>query len=139
MVAVCGSSELDQELLERTRLGSIKPSPDKPASRTTPSLRDQLATYERRIIARTLAAAAGNRSRAAKLLGLSRTALFDRLKKYELATGWTTQRREAGAMPRRQFEGFPSATAHHARGTASRRLRSPPRRPVRGSIRNQLS
>jgi len=87
MVAVCGSSELDQELLERTRLGSIKPSPDKPASRTTPSLRDQLATYERRIIARTLAAAAGNRSRAAKLLGLSRTALFDRLKKYELATG----------------------------------------------------
>jgi len=32
------------------------------------------------------------------LLGLSRTALFDRLKKYELATGLTTQRREAGAM-----------------------------------------
>jgi DNA-binding NtrC family response regulator len=52
-----------------------------------PSLRDQLAAYERRIIARTLAAAAGNRSRTAKLLGLSRTALFDRLKKYELATG----------------------------------------------------
>ena len=87
MVAVCGSSELDQELLERTRLGSVKTSPDKPASRMTRSLRDQLAAYERRIIARTLAAAAGNRSRAAKLLGLSRTALFDRLKKYELATG----------------------------------------------------
>jgi two-component system response regulator AtoC len=87
MVAVCGSGELDLELLERTRLGSVKTSPDKPASRIAPSLRDQLAAYERRIIARTLAAAAGNRSRAAKLLGLSRTALFDRLKKYELATG----------------------------------------------------
>jgi two-component system response regulator AtoC len=87
MVAVCGSGELDLELLERTRLGSVKTSPDKPASRMTRSLRDQLAAYERRIIARTLAAAAGNRSRAAKLLGLSRTALFDRLKKYELAIG----------------------------------------------------
>ena len=87
MVAVCGSGEIDLELLKRTRLGSVNTSPDKPASRIAPSLRDQLAAYERRIIARTLAAAAGNRSRAAKLLGLSRTALFDRLKKYELATG----------------------------------------------------
>jgi DNA-binding NtrC family response regulator len=50
------------------------------------SLRDQLAAYERRVIARALAAAMGNRSRAARLLGLSRTALFDRLRKYELAT-----------------------------------------------------
>jgi two-component system response regulator AtoC len=87
MIAVCGSGEIDLELLKRTRLGSVDASPDKPASRIAPSLRDQLAAYERRIIARTLAAAAGNRSRAAKVLGLSRTALFDRLKKYELATG----------------------------------------------------
>jgi DNA-binding NtrC family response regulator len=87
MVAVCGSGEIDLELLKRTRLGSVNTAPDKPASRIAPSLRDQLAAFERRIIARTLAAAAGNRSRAAKLLGLSRTALFDRLKKYELATG----------------------------------------------------
>jgi two-component system, NtrC family, response regulator AtoC len=87
MVAVCDGGELDLELLERTRLGSIKASPDKPASRISLSLRDQLAGYERRIIARTLASAAGNRSRTAKMLGLSRTALFDRLKKYELATG----------------------------------------------------
>jgi transcriptional regulator with GAF, ATPase, and Fis domain len=87
MVAVCGCGEIDLELLKRTRLGSVNTSPDKPVSRIAPSLRDQLAAYERRIIARTLAAAAGNRSRAAKLLGLSRSALFDRLKKYELATG----------------------------------------------------
>ncbi len=87
MDLVCGSGEIDLELLKRTRLGSVNTSPDKPASRIAPSLRDQLAALERRIIARTLAAAAGNRSRAAKLLGLSRTALFDRLKKYELATG----------------------------------------------------
>src|SRR3954468_1910413 len=85
--AVCGSGEIDLELLKRSRLGSINTASDKSASRIAPSLRDQLAAYERRIIARTLATAAGNRSRAAKLLGLSRTALFDRLKKYELATG----------------------------------------------------
>src|SRR2546428_11112853 len=78
---------MDLELRKRPGLGSVNTSPDKPASRIAPSLRDQLAAYERRIIPRTLAAAAGNRSRAAKLLGLSRTALFDRLKKYELATG----------------------------------------------------
>src|SRR3954470_14017317 len=87
MIAVCGSGEIDLELLKRTRLGSVNTSPDKPASRIALPLRDQLAAYERRIIARTLTAAAGNRSRAAKLLGLSRTALFDRLKKYDLAPG----------------------------------------------------
>jgi DNA-binding NtrC family response regulator len=50
------------------------------------SLRDQLAAYERRIIARAMTAAMGNRSRAAELLGLSRTSLFERLRKYKVAT-----------------------------------------------------
>src|SRR6266481_4205500 len=79
--------EIDVGLLDRTRPGYVDASPEKPGSRNKLSLRDQLAAYERRIIARTLATAAGNRSRTARLLGLSRTALFDRLKKYELATG----------------------------------------------------
>ena len=87
IVAVSGGGEIDVDVLERTRLGSVNASAQKPESRSKPSLRDQLAAYERRIIARTLAAAAGNRSRAAKLLGMSRSALFDRLKKHELATG----------------------------------------------------
>ncbi len=87
VIALSGGGEIDVELLQRTRPGPAKASPDKPASRNEPSLRDQVAAYERRVIARTLAAAAGNRTRAARLLGLSRTALFDRLKKYALATG----------------------------------------------------
>ena len=86
-VALSGGGEIDVELLQRTRPGTVDASPEKPGSRNKVSLRDQLAAYERRIIGRTLAATAGNRSRAAKLLGLSRTALFDRLKKYDLATG----------------------------------------------------
>jgi transcriptional regulator with GAF, ATPase, and Fis domain len=87
VVALSGGGEIDVELLRRTLPGTVDASPEKQGSRNKLSLRDQLAAYERRIIARTLAATAGNRSRAAKLLGLSRTALFDRLKKYDLATG----------------------------------------------------
>jgi len=87
VIALSGGGEIDVELLQRTRPGPPNASPEKPASRNEPSLRDQVAAYERRVIARTLAAAAGNRTRAARLLGLSRTALFDRLKKYALATG----------------------------------------------------
>jgi transcriptional regulator with GAF, ATPase, and Fis domain len=87
VVALSGGGEIDVELLQRTRPGTVNASPETPGSRNKLSLRDQLAAYERRIITRTLVATAGNRSRAAKLLGLSRTALFDRLKKYDLATG----------------------------------------------------
>jgi len=86
LVAVSGGGEIDVGLLDRTRPGYVDASPEKPGSRNKLSLRDQLAAYERRIIARTLATAAGNRSRTARLLGLSRSALFDRLKKYELGT-----------------------------------------------------
>jgi two-component system response regulator AtoC len=86
VVAVSDGGEIDVEALERTRPGSASaPAPAETAER--PSLGDQLAAYERRIIARTLVAAAGNRSQTAKLLGISRTTLFDRLKKYDLATG----------------------------------------------------
>jgi len=87
LVAVSGGGEIDLGLLDRTCPGLADASPEKPESRIKLSLREQLAAYERRIIERTLAAAAGNRSRAARLLGLSRSALFDRLKKYQLATG----------------------------------------------------
>jgi two-component system response regulator AtoC len=87
VVALSGGGEIDVELLQRTRLGSADASPEKQLSKNKLSLRHQVAAYERRVIARTLAAAAGNRTRAARVLGLSRTALFERLKKYELATG----------------------------------------------------
>jgi transcriptional regulator with GAF, ATPase, and Fis domain len=87
VVALSGGGEIDVELLQRTRPGPANASLEQQAARNKLPLRDQLAAYERRVITRTLAAAAGNRTRAARLLGLSRTALFDRLKKYELATG----------------------------------------------------
>jgi transcriptional regulator with GAF, ATPase, and Fis domain len=87
VVALSGGGETDVELFQRTRPGSANAAPEKQASRNKLSLRDQVDAYERRLIARTLAAAAGNRTRAARLLGLSRTTLFERLKKYEITTG----------------------------------------------------
>src|SRR6266550_2470250 len=84
MVVVSGCREINLDALEASRLsrGSI----EAPRSMEPPSLRDQLAAYERRIIARAMTAAVGNQSRAARLLGLSRTSLFERLRKYKLAT-----------------------------------------------------
>jgi len=56
----------------------------KPTSKGTPSLREQIELLERSVIARTLAAVAGNQSEAARLLGLSRGTLMDRLRRYGL-------------------------------------------------------
>jgi two-component system response regulator AtoC len=50
------------------------------------SLREHLEAVERGFIARTLAASGGNQSEAARRLGLSRSALIDRLKKYGLSS-----------------------------------------------------
>jgi transcriptional regulator with GAF, ATPase, and Fis domain len=48
------------------------------------NLREQVDALERSIIARTLAAVAGNQSEAARRLGVSRTSLIERLKRYGL-------------------------------------------------------
>jgi two-component system response regulator AtoC len=85
MIAVCDTSVIDVEAWGGTRVASVNVEAAKPPSQDPLSLRDQLAELERRIIARTLEAVAGNRARAARVLGLSRSSLFDRLKKYELA------------------------------------------------------
>jgi two-component system response regulator AtoC len=53
-----------------------------PAPQDGLPLKDQLDAFERSLIARELSAASGNQSEAARRLGLSRSALIDRLKKY---------------------------------------------------------
>jgi len=99
MVIVSGSREIGLDMLEAGR--PSKGAADMPRSRQPLSLRDQLAAYERRIIARALTAAMGNQSRAARLLGLSRTTLFERLRKYNLATAVVP---DAGPRFRRAHE-----------------------------------
>ncbi|MFL5309841.1 MAG: sigma 54-interacting transcriptional regulator, partial [Myxococcales bacterium] len=70
----------------------------KPADEETPSLRDQIETLERSVIARALAAAGGNQSEAARRLGLARGTLMDRLRRYGLLESTTNA---AGGRPRR--------------------------------------
>ena len=81
-----GSGEIAAQALAEA--GS--PSTDRaanPAVDGTADLRDQLQAVERSIIVRTMAAVSGNQSEAARRLGLSRTSLIDRLKKYGLGSG----------------------------------------------------
>jgi two-component system response regulator AtoC len=95
MVAVSRASEIDLDALYATRRSPVKSEAEKSRSGGPPPLRDQLAGVERRIIARTLEAVAGNRTQAARRLGLSRAALFDRLKKY----GFEQKPRQQDAFP----------------------------------------
>jgi two-component system response regulator AtoC len=79
-----GNGEISVEAF--TGAGSSAPDPavDVPVGGTL-SLREQVDALERSIIARTLAAVSGNQSEAARQLGLSRSSLIDRLKKYGFA------------------------------------------------------
>ena len=86
MVVISGSGEISVDVLEGSRVSVAQGTAEAPQQQDPLSLRDQLAAYERRIIARAMTAAMGNQSRAARLLGLSRTSLFERLRKYKLAT-----------------------------------------------------
>ena len=83
-VAFASTEEIEADALTGSP-GQPMSSPRlEPGGRAT-SLRERLALIERRMIVRTLAAVQGNRSHAAKRLGISRTALIDRLNKYGLA------------------------------------------------------
>lgn len=48
------------------------------------SLREQVETFERGLITRALQHAAGNQSQTARMLGISRVTLIDKLRKYQL-------------------------------------------------------
>ena len=68
------------ETIDRSHLASLEASAAKVSN-----LKDDLSRIERDRIVRTLDEAAGNQTRAAKLLGISRHALLDRLDRYGIA------------------------------------------------------
>ncbi len=85
MVALSATGELGPEALD----AQPAPAPEDGDGAPPPqgegvTLREQLEALERNVIARTLAGTGGNQSEAARRLGVSRTALIDRLKKYGL-------------------------------------------------------
>jgi two-component system, NtrC family, response regulator HydG len=78
LVALSPDGELDLGLLER------EPQADAPAAF---GLRERVEAYERGLIVEALRGCRGNRSEAARRLGLSRATLHDKLKKYGIAGG----------------------------------------------------
>ncbi len=81
LVALSENGELDLGLL---------PSSGAEVARSTPAtmlLKPRVEAYERGLIGEALRAARGNRSEAARLLGISRVTLHDKLKKHALAKG----------------------------------------------------
>jgi two-component system, NtrC family, response regulator HydG len=74
LVALSPDGELDLSLLEQ----QARPGEDAAAF----GLRERVEAYERGLIVETLRACRGNRSEAARRLGLSRATLHDKLKKY---------------------------------------------------------
>jgi DNA-binding NtrC family response regulator len=81
------------EVLREAGLPALAPVHEAPptASATEADgrpLAEQVAELERRVIAQALARTGGNRSAAAKLLGISRASLYDRLAAFEGVSGF---------------------------------------------------
>ncbi len=78
LVALSEGGDLDLSLL---------PSPGPTAAEPTLHLKPRVEAYERGLVVDALRAAGGNRTEAARLLGISRVTLHDKLKKYGLSKG----------------------------------------------------
>ena len=79
LVALSPDGELDLSLLSAT--------PSSAAAPASFGLRERVDAYERGLIVETLKLCKGNRSEAARRLGLSRATLHDKLKKHGLGSG----------------------------------------------------
>ena len=82
-----GSGEIGVEAFTAPPASTSVDQGTQPMIDASLSLREQVDALERSIIARALAATAGNQSEAARRLGLSRSSFIDRLKKYDFAGG----------------------------------------------------
>jgi transcriptional regulator with GAF, ATPase, and Fis domain len=91
MVALASDGDLGPDAFAAATLLAVAPKEgdstdaDSPRATAEGSLADQLDAVERSIIATMLAVTRGNRSQAARRLGVSRTSFLDRLKKHGLA------------------------------------------------------
>ncbi|HEX8908096.1 MAG TPA: sigma-54 dependent transcriptional regulator [Anaeromyxobacteraceae bacterium] len=94
MVAMSGGGEIGLGALAGAPTGEPAPTPagraddraEAPQDSAAPAtLREQIDTLERSVIARTMTAVRGNQSEAARRLGISRNTLTERLRRYEIA------------------------------------------------------
>lgn len=85
LVAMSSGGEIGPEAFDAPSAASEAPSASgEPWTGGSLSLHEQVDALERSLVARMLAATSGNQSEAARRLGISRTALIDRMKKYGL-------------------------------------------------------
>jgi len=84
LVALSIDGELDLSFLPPGRAGAAAPEPA-PAASAGASLKERLDAYERGLIVAALDEARGNRTHAARALGLNRGTLHSKLNKYGLA------------------------------------------------------
>ncbi|BDG05595.1 sigma-54 interaction domain-containing protein [Anaeromyxobacter oryzae] len=89
MVALGGGPEIGLDALGRGAPALGREPAVPPLRQPRVSLREQVEALERSVIARTLAAAGGNRTRAARRLGVSRGTLAERVKRYGLEAATT--------------------------------------------------
>jgi DNA-binding NtrC family response regulator len=87
MIALSGGGPLGPEALDVSAAPTVPPSVGADLGAPgSESLFEQLDALERGLMARMLAATSGNQSEAARRLGISRTALIDRMKKYRMSS-----------------------------------------------------
>jgi DNA-binding NtrC family response regulator len=82
LLALSEGGEIGVEALSR-----LSASPESPAPAGAGTLREQVAAFERSLIARMLEETGGNQSEAARRLGLTRVTLIDKLKRHGLRRG----------------------------------------------------
>jgi hypothetical protein len=88
LVALGGGAEIGAEAFDDTPLtagrGEAAAAPSG-TPKASASLKEQVDAFERTLVSRVLAASAGNQSEAARRLRISRSALIDRVRKYNLS------------------------------------------------------
>jgi DNA-binding NtrC family response regulator len=82
LLALSEGGELGMEALSR-----LSPAQEAAAPMGSGTLREQVAAFERSLIARALEETGGNQSEAARRLGLTRVTLIDKLKRHGLRKG----------------------------------------------------
>ncbi|HET9551831.1 MAG TPA: sigma-54 dependent transcriptional regulator [Anaeromyxobacteraceae bacterium] len=85
LVALSPPDALDLSLLPFGQGGPGEPAPASPGAPL--GLKQRVEVYEKGLVLEALRAARGNRSEAARQLGISRVTLHDKLKKYGLGAG----------------------------------------------------
>jgi len=85
IVALSMDGQIDMSLLPRARVETSGTSTDAASSGPNASLKERLDAYERGLIVAALDEASGNRTHAARALGLNRGTLHSKLQKYGLA------------------------------------------------------